>query len=153
MFSIINHCRRRGSWRNRKGQSLIEFSLLVPWYLFLFMGIFDFGFYGYALVSLEDGVRVAALNASQNSTLAANSTTACTYVLGSLTGLPNIGSSVTTCSASPLVVTATYGATSGPDGGPETTVSATYTTPQLIPIPSVFPGRFTVTRALQMRVK
>jgi Flp pilus assembly protein TadG len=137
----------------RKGNSLIEFSLLMPWYFFLFVGAYDCGFYGYALIALEDGVRVAALNASQNSTLAASADTACTYVLGSLQNLPNIGSSVTTCSASPITVTATYGATSGPDGGPLTTVSAVYTSPQLIPIPSLLPGQITITRTLEMRVQ
>lgn len=137
----------------RRGNSLIEFSLLMPWYFFLFVGVYDFGFYAYSLIALEDGVRVAALNASNNSTLAASSSTACTYVLGSLQNLPNIGSGVTTCSASPITVTATYGATSGPDGGPVTTVTAVYTSPQLIPIPGLLPGQVTTTRIVEMRVR
>lgn len=151
--------RRQGNrWQlrrrnGRRGNSLIEFSLLAPWYLFLFIGIYDFGFYGYSLVALGEGVRVAALNASQNSTMAASSTTACTYVVGSLKNLPNIGTSVTSCGASPLTVTATYGATSGPDGGPSTTVSATYTTAQLIPIPGLLAGQVTMSKTIQMRVK
>ena len=139
--------------RNKAGNSLIEFSLIMPWYVFLFIGTYDFGLYGYSLIALEDGVRVAAVNASQNSTLAASSATACTYVVGSLKNLPNIGTSVTSCTASPLVVSATYGPATGPDGGPETTVTATYTTAQLVPIPGLLPGQLAITRSLQMRIR
>ncbi|MDP9053157.1 MAG: pilus assembly protein, partial [Acidobacteriota bacterium] len=101
-------CRR---WRmesnpkNRAGNNLIEFSLLMPWFVFLFVGVYDFGFYDYSLIALQDGLRVAAINAAQNSSLAANSATACIYVLAALKNLPNIGTSVTSCSASPLTVT------------------------------------------------
>ena len=148
--------------KRRTGNSLIEFSLLMPWYFFLFVGVYDFGFYGYTMAALEDGVRVAALNASQNPTMAANSAVACTYVLGSLQNLPNITTTYASatshlptnaCTASPITVTATYGATSGPDGGPSTTVSATCTSVQLIPIPGLLPGQITFTRTLQMRVQ
>jgi hypothetical protein len=123
----------------------------MPWYFFLFVGVYDFGFYGYGLIALEDGLRIATLNASQNSSQAGNSSAACTYVLGSLVNLPNIGTTVSTCGASPLIVTATSG--TGPDGAPATTVSATYTSPQLIPIPGLLPGQVTITRTLQMRVQ
>jgi Flp pilus assembly protein TadG len=139
--------------KRRGGNSLVEFSLIMPWYVFLFIGVFDFGFYGYSLTALEDGVRVAALNASQNSTVAASSATACTYVVGSLKNLPNIGTSVTTCTASPLTVSASYGAAAGPDGGPATTISATYTSPLLVSIPNLIPSQITTTRTLQMRVR
>ena len=56
----------------------------MPWYFLLFAGAWDFWFYSYSLIALEDGVRVAALNASQSSTLAADSGTARKYVPGSL---------------------------------------------------------------------
>src|SRR5579863_10102058 len=42
------------SLNTRKGNSLIEFSLLMPWYFFLFVGVYDFGFYAYSLIALED---------------------------------------------------------------------------------------------------
>jgi Flp pilus assembly protein TadG len=138
--------------KKRRGNSLIEFSFLMPWFFFLFVGVFDFGFYDYSLIALQDGLRVAALNAAQNSSLAGNSATACTYVLAALKYLPNIGTSVTTCSASPITVTATYGSGTGPDGGSEATVSATYTTPQMTPIPGLLSGQYTITRTLQMRL-
>jgi Flp pilus assembly protein TadG len=125
----------------------------MPWYVFLFVGALDFGFYSYSLISLEDGVRVAALNASRSSSLASDSGSACTYVLGSIKNLPNIGTTVLTCSAAPVTVTASYGATSGPDGGPSTTVTAIYVTPQMVPIPGLLAGQLTITRSVQMRVR
>src|SRR5579863_6543743 len=83
---------QRGRGLNsRKGNSLIEFSFLLPWYVFLFVGSFDLGMYSYSLVALEEGVRMAAVYASQTTTTASNSATAGTYVLGSIQGLPNIG--------------------------------------------------------------
>jgi Flp pilus assembly protein TadG len=139
--------------RSQRGNSLIELSLLIPWYFFLFAGAYDFGFYSYSLISLEEGTRVAALSASQNSTTAANSTAACTYVLGALQDLPNLNGVSCPASSSPLTVTAAYGASSGPDGGPETTVTVAYTTPQLIPIPGLLPGKLTLNKTIQMRIQ
>jgi Flp pilus assembly protein TadG len=140
------------SANSRRGNSLIEFSLLLPWYVFLFVGSFDLGMYSYSLVALEEGVRMAALNASQSTSAASNSATAGQYVLGSIQGLPNIGTSVTTTSASPIVVTAAL-VNSGPDGAAATTVTAVYTTPQLIPIPGILPGQLTITRSVEMKVQ
>lgn len=149
---MFRRCRKGCELKKRKGNNLIEFSLLMPWFFFLFVGVFDFGFYDYSLIALQDGLRVAAVNAAQNSALAGDSTTACTYVLDALRYLPNIGTSVTSCSSSPITVTATYGSGAGPDGGSESTVSATYTTPQVIPIPGLLSGQYTITRTLHMRL-
>jgi len=138
--------------KSRKGNSLVEFSFLVPWYVFLFVGSFDLGMYSYSLIALEEGVRMGAMYASQTTTTASNSTTAGTYVLGSIQGLPNIGTSVNSTNAAPIVVTASL-VNSGPDGAPATKVTAVYTTPQLIPIPGLLPGQLTITRSVEMRVQ
>jgi hypothetical protein len=123
----------------------------MPWFVFLFVGSFDLGMYSYSLVTVEEGVRTAALNASQTTATAGDSYTAGQYVLGSIKGLPNIGSAVTTTTAAPITVTAVSG--TGPDGAADTTVTAVYTSPQLIPIPGLLPGQLTITRAVQMRVR
>jgi Flp pilus assembly protein TadG len=149
---MCKHPRSRFGLNSKRGNSLIEFVFVVPYYVFLFMGTFDCGIYSYALLATQEGARMAALNASQNSSLAANSNTACTYVVGSLQGLPNM-SGVNTCGAAPITVTAAYGAATGPDGGPMTTVTAVYTTPQLIPIPGLLPGQLTITKTVKMRVR
>ena len=130
----------------------MEFALLMPWYVFLFVGAFDFGFYSYALISAETAARVSAMYSSASPSAAADSLTACSYSLDQLRNMPNIGSSLTTCTASPLVVTATYVA-SGPDGGAATSVTVTYTTPQLIPIPGLLPGILTINRTVEMRLR
>jgi len=150
---MCNYPQSRPRLNSRKGNSLIEFTFLLPWYVFLFVGSFDFGVYSYALTAAQEGARIAALNASQSASVAANSNTACTYVIGSLQGLPNM-SGISACGGSnPIAVTATYGAASGPDGGPVTTVTAVYTSPQLIPIPGLVPGQITITKTVEMRVR
>jgi Flp pilus assembly protein TadG len=137
------------SLKARRGNSLIEFSFILPWYVFLFVGTFDLGIYSYSLIALEDGVRMGAVYASNGQ--ASNSAGAGTYVLASIKGLPNIGTTVTTTTASPITVTATSG--TGPDGAPDTTVTGVYTTPTLIPIPGILPGSLTITRSVEMRVQ
>jgi Flp pilus assembly protein TadG len=139
------------SLSSRKGNSLIEFSFILPWYVFLFVGSYDLGMYSYSLIALEEGVRMGAVYASQTVTTSSDSTGAGTYVLGSIKGLPNIGTSVTSTSTAPIVVTATAG--TGPDSAPDTTVTAVYTTPTLIPIPGILPGSLTITRSVEMRVQ
>jgi Flp pilus assembly protein TadG len=141
----------RRSPGSQKGNSLIEFTFLVPWFVFLFVGSFDLGMYSYALVAVQDGVRAAAVNASQNATTAADGGTAGGFVLDSIKDLPNIGSAVSGTSSAPIVVTATLG--TGPDGGNMTTITATYTSPQLIPIPGLIPGQLTIVKTAKMRVR
>jgi Flp pilus assembly protein TadG len=136
----------------RRGNSLIEFSFILPWYVFLFVGTFDLGIYSYSLIALEDGVRMGAVYTSTHGNSPSDSTGAGTYVLASIKGLPNIGTTVTTTTASPITVTATSVAL-GPDNQPATMVTAVYTTPTLIPIPGILPGSLTITRSVEMKVQ
>jgi Flp pilus assembly protein TadG len=129
---------------------MLEAAFLLPWVLFLFAGAYDLGFYNYALISTQNAARVAAWYASQTTTTATDATTACTYALAELSALSNVGTSVTTCNASPVVVTATQ--VTGTDGAEAAQVSVAYTSPQLIPIPGNLPGQFTFTRTVQMRL-
>lgn len=137
--------------RSRRGNALIEFSLLMPWYVFLFVGVFDFGFYSYSLIATESAARVAALYCATDSGKATDSATACNFALDQLRNLPNVGSGVVTCNGSPLTVTAS--AWSGPDGNSGTSVLVTYTTPQLIPIPGLLPGQLTINRTVKMPLR
>src|SRR5439155_9554205 len=90
----------------RRGSSILEFSFLLPWYVFLFVGTFDFGFYTYALMSAQSAVRVAAIYCSGSDTAASDAVTACGYALDQLRGMPNVGNSLSACSGNPLTVTA-----------------------------------------------
>jgi len=131
------------------GHAILEFSMVAPWLLFLFSGVFDMGFYEYCLISTENAARVAAFYTSSASAYAGDSTGACQYALGEMKMLSNVNS-LTSCSAAPLVVTAS--SVTGVGGYPATNVSVAYTTNQLIPIPGLT-GKTTITRIVQMRVK
>jgi Flp pilus assembly protein TadG len=133
-----------------RGHAMLEAALLLPWALFLFVGAFDLGFYNYALISTQNAARVAAWYTSQTATTSSDASTACTYALAELSSMPNVGTSVTTCAASPVVVTATQ--VTGADGALASQVSVSYTSPQLIPIPGALPSQYTFDRTVQMRL-
>jgi len=152
-------CRMRSKCR---GHSIVEFSLFLPWVLFLFAGAFDWGFYSWALVSTENAARVAAMYTSTNVGTAADSKGACTYALAELAYAPNVAANPgvnsttpttgsTGCSAAPVTVVAS--AVTGPDGSNASQVSVTYQTPVLIPIPGLLPSQISITRVVQMRLR
>src|SRR6185437_16467490 len=94
------------SGKLRRGTALIEFCFILPWYVFLFVGAFDFGFYSYSLISTTTAARVAGYYCAQKADFCASAnTTMCNFAIGQLKNLPNVGTGVTTCAASPLTVT------------------------------------------------
>lgn len=131
---------------------MVESCLLFPWFVFLFIGALDAGFDLYALIGVQSAARIAVLYTSSSSSTANASAAACTLVLQDLNYMPNIGSTVTSCSALPLEVTAT-GPTTDQFGNSYSTVSVTYQTMSLIPIPGVLAGQFTITRTAQMQLR
>ena len=135
----------------RRGSAVIEISLLIPWFFFLFIFVVDLGFYNYSLIAVENAARIAAEYTSQGSTKAADQAGACTRVLAELSMLPNVGTTTTTCDAAPVTVTAT--SVTGTDGSPATSVTVTYQGMQMIPIPGLMMGRLSFGRNVQMRVK
>ena len=139
--------------RSRKGNNIIEFAILAPWYLFLSVGAFDMGIYNYALIGVQNAARTVAQYCSISSTTcAAGNTTPCLYALDQLTDLPNMGSSVTTCtSPSPVTVSVTY--VTGPDGNTAAQVTVSYTSPNLIPLPNSIPSQYTASRTVTMRTQ
>jgi Flp pilus assembly protein TadG len=153
--------------RTRRGNGIIEFTFLVPWFIFLFVGAFDYGFFSYSLIATQTAAREGALYcAGFNSTTAcvdSASSVQCGYALDQLRLLPNIGSSLTTCGTgttvtadAPLAVSsATLTAANSPDGAinSATAVTVVYVTPQLIPIPGLLPGQLTISRTVKMRFR
>jgi Flp pilus assembly protein TadG len=123
---------------------------MLPWILFLFAGAYDWGFYSYALISVQNAARVAVEYAAASATSSSDSATACQYVLAELRGEPNVGTSVTTCDALPVILSVSI--ISGPDGSPAAEVSVTYQTVRLIPIPGLLAGQVTLTRTALMRI-
>jgi len=130
---------------------MLEMALMAPWIFFLFAGALDCGYYSYALISMESAARIAALYTSTNTSTATDATTACGYVLQEMSSLPNVGSSMTSCSADPVTVTAEL--QNGSDGTTASLVSVRYQSVALIPIPGLLSGRYTWTRSVKMRLR
>ena len=148
--------------RQDRGQAVVELALLMPWIIFLFVAVFDFGFYVYALISVEDAARVAATNAASSAVAAADPMVPCTSVAAQLKTLPNVGTVTCTCigstctagtyvSVSSSYLSGVSGVPAGVDGDPAVEVSITYQTIPMIPLPFLR-GNYTFTRRVQMRL-
>ncbi len=133
-----------------RGGSILELALIAPWYIFLFIGVFDWGFYSHALVSVEAAVRTAALNASANSAAALDNEAACALVRAEMQTSVNLAG-VTDCGSLPLIVNTTTAP--GPDNRTGARVTVTYRTQNLVPIPGILSGQVTFTRTVQMRLR
>lgn len=146
----MRHSRRKRC----RGGSALELALLLPWYLFLFVGAFDWGYYAHALISTESAARVAATYAATSASDAADTATVCTFVIQELSVVANMAN-VTTCGgSSPVSVTTSEvtGANS-PDGQDAAKVTVQYTTQQLIPIPGLLSAQHTFYRTVEMRLR
>ncbi len=130
-------------------------AMLLPWYIFLFVGAFDWGFYAHALISTESAARVVALYTSTSPGTTANTPRndfkACTYALEELRVSSGPETGVQTCKALPVIVT--YAAKAGADGQPASEVTVTYQTQSLIPIPGLLTRQATFYRVVQMRLR
>jgi Flp pilus assembly protein TadG len=133
---------------------------MVPWLFFLFVGVLDFGFYFYAAINVQNAARAAAL-ANATSAAAANDPTCTgtwfsTVLQPEMNALPNARqASNFTCSGdvsddAPVSASASLVSVNGLSEVAQ--VSVTYRTLQLIPIPGVVDGRFTITRVAQVPV-
>jgi Flp pilus assembly protein TadG len=138
------------SKQRRRGGSVLEMTLIMPWFVFLFVGAFDWGFYAHALISTESAARVAVLYTSASSATASDQATACTLALQELSVAANVPASGT-CSSLPVIVTAT--AVTGADNQPASEVSVTYQTLSLIPIPGLLTSQTTFYRKTQLRLR
>lgn len=134
-----------------RGHAVVEVAFLAPWILFLFAGVFDFGFFAYAFISTENAARVAALYASSNSDAVIDTNGICSYALEELRTTANVGSAVTSCGGSSPVSISVTSLTDG-DGSPAVAVAVTYQTVQLIPIPGMA-GKMSISRSVQMKVR
>jgi Flp pilus assembly protein TadG len=143
--------------RNQRGNAVIEVALMAPWIFFLFVGVFDIGFFCYAAICTQNAARAVALSYAQSSTV-----TSCNAALGELNTLPNVSGG--TCNALPVQVTVnTLNGSACADSALPSGVlfaatpfcvqsSVTYQTIPLFPIPGVMMGRMTLTRTSQMRI-
>jgi Flp pilus assembly protein TadG len=139
----------------KRGQAVVEVTLLIPWIVFAFIAAFNFGIFAYSLISTENAARTAATYASQSLAVAQGGsivTQVCPYVLGELGDAPGVGSAVTTCAASPVTVSVTA-ETPGSGNMSTVKVAVTYNTMQLIPLPGLMAGSLAITRTVEMPIR
>jgi Flp pilus assembly protein TadG len=134
----------------KKGSSAVEFAFITPWFIFLFVGILDLGFYNYALITAQSAARTAVLYTSSSTSASTDSTQACAYVYDQLTSNINLTGQTTCSGSSPISLTTTVG--TGPDGNSASTVTVQFTTATLIPIPLILPASIPVVRTAEMMI-
>jgi Flp pilus assembly protein TadG len=135
--------------RKRRGQALIEASLMMPMLFFMFLGMTNFGFYIYAFIEVSNAARVAAQTTANG--LAGVQSAACQAALRELKTMPNVPA-VTTCTTAPLQVTVKPATYVDPDTGTRSTwVQVTYETIKLFPLPFMS-GQMTINRHAVMAV-
>ena len=146
---------KRSGRKSCRGGSAFEMAMLMPWYIFLFVGAMDWGFFSHGLISTATAARVAALYASQGASYAVtstnNTTNICTLALGELRFASNDLTSLTTCTSLPVIVS--YSSVAGADAASAAQVTVQYQTIQLIPIPGILSNQFTFSRTVQMRFR
>lgn len=161
--------------RREGGNSIVEVALLAPWIFFLFVGIFDLGFYTYAVICTENAARAGAILTASGAG-AQSSAAACAAAWDELRGLPNVAGLSQNCNTLPVVVTqetlctqgtvkpstivctnpgpcADCGNTTDPTGrAASSRVAVQYQSIPLVPIPGILTGRMTITRIAEMRI-
>lgn len=146
--------REGARFASRRGQAVVEVTLLLPWLVFAFVAAFNFGIFAYALISTQNAARSAALYASQSLAVAQSGsivTQVCPYVVGELGDAPGMAG-VTTCTSAPVTATVTA---KTPGAGHMNTVqvAVTYNTMQLIPLPGLMAGSLVITRTVEMPIR
>jgi hypothetical protein len=131
---------------SKSGSAALEVGLMLPWIVFSFIAVLDFGFCSYALIATQNAARIAATWGAANSTNASNiSSMACTYAAPEFTYAPT---PATACGGALSVSTSTSSV-----GSLSTVrVAVTYTV-KLLAIPGLMPGSLAITRTVQMPVR
>jgi Flp pilus assembly protein TadG len=158
------------------GSSIVEMALLAPWIFFLFVGIFDFGFYSYAAICTQSAARAVALVEAQTATATVAD---CDAALGEMKMLPNVGynpasskcavvagapsvtqsTPVNVCagtlnktSASVCGVTAVCADCALDASATSALARVTYQTIPFVPIPGMLTGQLTISRGAEVRI-
>jgi len=159
---------------------MVEVALLSPWIFFLFVGIFDFGFYAFAVICTENAARAAATQTAA-SQFAQNDVIACNAAWREMNYILNVASATQNCTSLPPVqvvrrtlctaasvipntmscdqpcATLTPPRTTCADCATDVTaasseVCVTYRGRGLAPIPGILTDEITVTRVAEMRI-
>lgn len=137
----------RSRFGSERGSAVLEVGLMLPWIVFSFLAVLDFGFCAYGLIATENAARVAATWGAANLTNYANinSTNACTYAAAQFNDAPT---PVSACGTN-LSVTVTE-----PGAGSLQTVKVAVTyTVNLVAIPGLMPSSLAITKTAEMPVR
>lgn len=111
----LNSAHKRAARHRERGQSLVEFAIVVPLFLVLVLGIVDFGMALRSYITLtnaaREGARVGVVCSDGDSTAASNAAIAQVVDSGSALDLTssNVTQATTPCSTgSDVIVTAQY---------------------------------------------
>jgi len=163
--------------RREQGGAIVEVALLAPWIFFLFVGVFDFGFYAYGIICTQNAARAAATQTA-SSVGVQSASIACDAAWNELRGLPNIAGATKDCTTLPVIVIqrtlcdstkvlptslrpscvsgsscADCGSTADPNGhSASSQVSVQYQSIPLAPIPGILAGQMTITRIMESRI-
>ena len=133
---------------------------MMPWIFFLFVGVFDFGFYSYAAITTQNAARVAAMAGALGSG-APNATATCNLVVAEMNSLPDTqtyvpGTYVCLYDTPPTntqriaINTPTTEVES--DGSTAVVITVMFRPMAMIPIPGMFNGPVTVYRTAKAPV-
>jgi Flp pilus assembly protein TadG len=148
--------------RSESGSSIVEIALLAPWIFFLFVGIFDLGFYLYAASCTQSAARIAAIQTATNPGLSSGQlqAMACNAAMLEMVRVPNTHS-ITGCDVAPLTVTQQTLDKSTPqpcaDCGVDpisvsSLVTVTYQSGLFVPIPGLLTNQLNLTRTSETRM-
>lgn len=131
------------------GNSIIELVFMLPWLLFLFVGVFDFGFYAYALIATQNAARAVAVHNSISKSAASDPDgSGCQIAIFELQNAA-YGRPMSGCGGNPLLVTSTW--LVDETGIDLARVNVKYWPPPLFPIPGI-PNFPPIQRTAQMMV-
>ena len=170
---------RRDSKRSERGGAIVEVALMAPWIFFLFVGVFDLGFYSYAIICTQNAARASAMQTAVDQT-SQSDVIACNAAWNEMSGLPNVAGTSANCTKLPVLVTrttrcgtqvtmipaCTFGtATNPPPSDADSTkttnpdqaaassvVSVQYQSGLFVPIPGILTNQLTITRSSEMRI-
>jgi len=168
--------------RREQGGAIVEVALMAPWIFFLFVGVFDFGFYAYGIICTQNAARAAATQTAMSAGSQLD-TTACDAAWNEMRGLPNVALISQNCTALPVIVTrktlcvqatvvpstivcdaqdvsgkanpvcADCNGLTDPKGrAASSQVAVQYQSIPLVPIPGILTGQTTITRIAEMRI-
>jgi hypothetical protein len=173
-MTMPNQSRRR---KGQSGNSMVEVALMAPWIFFLFVGIFSFGFYAFAIICTENAARAAATQTAADQ-FSQQDAIACGAVWKEMNLLLNVASITTpACGGLPVKVErrtlcganvppgmftcqapcATPPPASCADCALDATaasseVCVTYQSQGFAPIPGLLTNQITLTRVAEMRI-